>query len=131
MRRSIFAILVSIAAAFVPAAALADYAYTFQIPATASNLPAGATVQAACQLFSGPNGSGGQIGYGTSQTVSSSNGTYSGTFTVASSAPSKPGSYTCYLMISAGGKMINLINGTPTNPQSGWTGTMATTVNLP
>lgn len=126
---ALFAALVAVA---VPSIALADYSYTFNIPAAVNNVPAGANVQAECSLYPGPNGSGQQLQTGTSTTVPSANGAYSGTFTVKVSSTAKPASYACWLMVwGAGNSLVNIQNGTPTNPVPGWTGTMYTAANIP
>jgi hypothetical protein len=111
-------------------AAFADYAYTFKVPVTVSNLPPGAILQISCGLYSGSNGTGKTVAsvLGGGPTVT--NGSYSGTVTIATSAPTAPGSYACQLFISLGSNHINFAGGTYT-PQPGWTGTMSVTGNVP
>ena len=118
-------------AAALPSAAFADYQYTFQVPATLSNLPAGAGIQVECKMWAGPNRSGAQVAAQTSGSpVTPTNGAYSGTFVVKESSPTAPGSYACWLLVYVGGTLLNIVNGTPTNPSAGWTGTMMTSGNL-
>jgi len=132
MRTFGLAFMTLLLAAAMPSAALADYAYTFHVPATVSNLPAGAVVAVECNLWAGPNRSGEFLAGQTSGAgVAAVNGSYSGTFTVKVSTTSAPGSYGCWLLISIGPTIINIVDGSPTKPQPGWTGTMLASGNLP
>jgi hypothetical protein len=115
----------------MPMAALADYAYTFQVPVTATNLPANSFLQALCTVFSGPLGAGSTLSFGTSQNAKLSNGGFSGTLAVAVSSPAKPGSYQCVALVKSGASNLNLNNGDPKSPTAGWSGTMQTTANIP
>jgi hypothetical protein len=131
--RSFASILTTmLVAAALPSAAFADYQYTFQVPATLSNVPAGAGIQVECNMWAGPNRSGAQVAAQTSgNPVTATNGTYSGTFVVKASSTTAPGSYACWLLVSSGNSSLNIVNGTPANPSPGWTGTMMTGGNLP
>lgn len=116
--------------AAMPVAALADYTYTFLVPATLSNLPSGTGVQIECSVYNGKGGSGAQLATGTSNTVPSTNGAYTGTFTVKVNSATAPASYGCWLLVWSGNSAINIVGGNPSNPVSGWTGTMLTTGNI-
>jgi hypothetical protein len=113
------------------AAAFADYAYTFQVPVSVSNLPAGSSVQVECNMWAGPNHTGAQVAAGTSTTIAAPNGSYSGTLTVKDTATTAPGSYACWVMVWLGNSAINLTNGNPPGPAPSWTGTMVISANLP
>jgi hypothetical protein len=122
------AALLAIAA---PAVAMAAYNYTFNVPVTLNNLPAGAVATAECSLFAGINASGGQVATATA-TLNSAPGPQS--ISIPVSAPAKPGSYSCWVIVSAkigSSTSINIQNGTPTSPVPGWTGQMLTTANIP
>jgi len=132
MRTPLFAI-VAVLFATIPTAALADFAYTFQVPTSVSNIPSGATIQAICRLYPSQNGAGSPLAEGSSQSVNATNGIYSGTLTVKTSASAKPGSYMCFLVVSnnSGATWMNVVNGSAGMPQAGWTGKMYAIVNLP
>lgn len=134
--RTLFGTIAAVVALATPSIALADYSYTFQIPASATNIVSGSKIQAECSLYPGAGGGGPQLSTGTSQTLplTPAGGAWNGTLTVAVTAPTKPGSYKCWLLVWAPGtalSLLNIVNGTPENAVPGWTGTMYTTVNLP
>lgn len=121
-------------AATTAASAQTTYNYTFNVPVSVTNAPAGSNVAAACFLMNGPNGSGSQDGQGAlsaQQTLPS--GSYSGTLTVKLSGPTKPRSYGCALQVVFHQQLLNITpNGDYTSRlQPGWTGTPTTVVNLP
>jgi hypothetical protein len=129
--RFIVSSLAAVLAAAVPAIAMAAYNYTFNVPVTLNNLPAGAVATAECSLFVGINASGGQISTATA-TLASSPGPQSVTIPVSS--PTKPGSYSCWVVVGAkigSTASINILNGVATSPMPGWTGQMVTTANIP
>jgi hypothetical protein len=134
MRTFLVTIAAAVAAAF-PAAALADYTYVFQVPATATNIVSGSGIQAECSLYNGAGGSGGQLATNTSaptQSLSPAGGAWNGTLTVKVTSSAKPASYKCWLLVwGPGNSLLNIVNGTPENAASGWTGTMYTAANLP
>jgi hypothetical protein len=132
MRYFAFVLATLLIAAAMPSTAFADWAYTFQVPVTVSNLPAGSALQVECHLWAGLNRSGATLAAQTSGAaqVIVNTGSYSGTITVKASSPTAPASYGCWLEIYVGSTMANIVNGTPTNPSPGWTGTMLVTGNL-
>ena len=131
MRRFLSAI-VAVFLTAVPTGVFADYAYTFQVPVTASNLPANTGLQAICILFSGALGGGSTLGFGTSPNAKLTNGGYSGSLTVTASSPTtKAGSYQCIALVKSGANNLNLVGTDPKAPAAGWSGTMQTTANIP
>ena len=123
--------LAAVLAAATPAVAMAAYNYTFNVPVTLNNMPAGAVATAECSLYAGLNGSGGQMATETA-TLSISPGPQ--TVSIPVSAPTKPGSYSCYVIVGAkfgAASSINIQNGVPTSPMPGWTGPMVTTADIP
>jgi hypothetical protein len=129
--RTFLSTLVAVFLTAIPAAVFADYAYTFQVPVTASNLPANTGLQATCILFSGALGGGSTLSFGTSPNAKLTNGGYSGSLTVTASSATKPGSYQCIVLVKSGANNLNLVGTDPKAPASGWSGTMQTTANIP
>jgi hypothetical protein len=134
--RTLFVTLATAVAVALPNAALAAFSYTFQIPASATNIIAGSAIQAECTLYPLPNAGGAQLSTGESATVMlvPTGGAWNGTLSVPVSSPTKPGSYKCWLIVVPGlgnSTTLNILNGVPENTSPGWTGTMYTTVNLP
>jgi hypothetical protein len=127
----LFGILIAMS---VTGVALADYGYAFSIPATLTNLSAGSVATALCNLYAGPNGSGNLLANQQSSQPVRVSGSYAGTFTVSASSSTKPGTYKCWIAITGPYTLFatyNIQNGNPSSPQTGWTGTMVTTANLP
>jgi|SRR5580698_1246969 hypothetical protein len=123
--------LAAVLAAAMPTLAMAAYNYTFNVPVTLNNMPAGAVSTLECSLYQGINASGGQIGTATAMLTTSS---AQQNMSIPVSAPTKPGSYSCWVVVSAkigSTASINIQNGTPTAPVPGWTGQMVTTANIP
>ncbi len=82
-------------------------------------------------MYQGVNTSGGQVGTATATLTTSS---AQQNMSIPVSAPTKPGSYSCWVVVSAkigSTASINIQNGTPTAPVLGWTGQMVTTANIP
>jgi hypothetical protein len=133
MRNFVFGFIAMLVVAAAPVAALADYAYTFQVPATLNNLPAGAIVWVECNTYSGVNASGTMLSEGQGSGTPA-NGSYSNTITVKLSSTTKPASYECWLQVSPGGSStayMNIQNGLPNVPATGWTGTQFTIGAIP
>ena len=129
--RTFLSAIVATLLTVVPMAVFADYAYTFQVPVTAANLPANSYLQATCLVFSGALGAGSTLAFGSSANAKLTNGGFSGNLSVAVSSPTKPGSYQCIALVKSGASNLNLVNGDPKAPTAGWTGTMQTTANIP
>jgi hypothetical protein len=129
--RLVLVTIVAFAACIFPCAAFADaqYLYTLNIPVTATNLPAGSTLAAACNYTTA---SGAASLIGVSSPVTPANGAYSGTLTVAHSSPAPLVAYACVVTVNNGSNpYVNLSGGapftnyTPSGPAAGWTGTIS------
>jgi hypothetical protein len=126
--------LIAIAmAAALPGTALATvWSYTLNVPLTASNIPAGTPFIVECYLYPGANRAGAFLNSTTSPTLTATNGSWSGTTTVKISSTSKPGSYSCAIVVFGppGQNALNQVNGSP-DTSTGYSGTMSITANLP
>lgn len=117
-------LLTLLAVVALPSATLAAgaYAYTFQVPITASNLPAGAVLYVICVGY--PNGAAATGA--SSSPLTPTNGSYSGTVSIPVSSAAPFTSYLCQAQVMLGGAVANLQNTASLNPVAvpGWNGTM-------
>lgn len=111
---------------FAPIAALAA-TYTFVVPVTATQLPAGSTLQVMCQLASGPGGTGQSIGTAASQAIALIvNGAYKGNVTASMTTQLAAASYKCTLLVYQNGTIINVNASSALGVLFGGTATVAT-----
>jgi hypothetical protein len=119
------------ATAAIPSVALADISYTFNVPVAVTNLSKGSNITVECSVYNAQNGQGTQLATGTASLgFSTTNGVSSGTAAVPVSSPTLPVSYKCWFLVYNGSTVLNIVNGTPENPQPGWKGNMLTSGNF-
>jgi hypothetical protein len=129
MRYAISGLLTILLAAVVPGIASAGltYSYTLKAPVTATNLPAGATMNIGCN-YAGPAGASGQVF--SAYVTPAANGSYSGTIDMPVTTTYALVSYACWLQVWVGGNVVNYTGNFGNNATPGWTGTIAVKANV-
>jgi hypothetical protein len=124
MRFDQSALFTLLLAAALPAAALAagPYSYTFQVPITATNLPAGSALYAICVGYPAVAASVGL----SSPPLAVTNGSYNGTATVTLISKAPFATYMCSAAVMMNGVIVNFQNPGSLSPTTtpGWRGTM-------
>jgi hypothetical protein len=119
---------------FAPIAAFADFSYSFSVPVTVSQMPAGWGVIVTCQLFSGPSG-GGTLVKAVQSSPITGKSSFSEPVPLSTTTTTPAGSYRCFLVAAdAGGagstlsvaNFLGIVIGRSVNLATGWRGTPAT-----